>query len=425
MKAFKDMTEAELREVLKLEQEKYSSFVQEGISINMARGRPCSEQLDLSENIFNLTSDKVGYKSADGTDCRNYGALLGIDETRALFGEIMGLPAKNIIACGSSSLNLMFDYVSQCCIKGVNGSQPWCLDAKRKAIGIVPGYDRHFAVAEYLGFEILSVEMTPEGPDMAKIRELVKDPSVKCMFCVPKYSNPDGITYSQKTVEELASMETAAKDFRIIWDEAYIVHDLYDEADELANCFELAEKYGTQDRFVAFASTSKITFAGAGLSAIGASDANIADIQKRLTCQIISYDKLNQLKHSYYYKGLDDIKAQMKKHAAILRPKFETVLTTLEAELGGTGIAKWTNPRGGYFISFDVTTGSAKYAGKLCKEAGITMTGVGATYPYGKDPADSNIRIAPSLISCEELKKATEVLACAVKIAACKELLGE
>jgi len=425
MKKFSESTKEELQEILKLEQEKYESYLAQGISINMARGRPCTEQLNLSDELYNLTADKCGVKSADGLDCRNYGVLPGIEEIRSLFGEIMGLPSKNVIACGSSSLNLMFDYLAQCCLKGINGSEPWCLNPKRKIIGVVPGYDRHFAVSEYLGFEIISVNMTENGPDMDAIREIVKDPDVKAMFCVPKYSNPDGITYSPETVEALASMETAEKNFRIIWDEAYIVHDLYEEGDYLANCFELAAKYGNEDRFVAFASTSKITFAGAGLSAVGASDANIAEILERMTSQIISYDKINQLKHSFFYKSLDDIKAQMKKHAEILRPKFDMVLDTIEAELGGLGIAAWNKPRGGYFISFDVMTGSAKYVGQLCKECGITMTGVGATYPYGKDPNDRNIRIAPSCPTVAELETASKVLSCAVKIAACKELLGE
>lgn len=425
MKNFHEMTKDELREILKLEQEKYNAFLSQNISISMARGRPSTQQLNLSDDLYNLTSDKVGYTSADGTDCRNYGVLTGLDEIKALFGDIMGVPAKNVIACGASSLNLMFDYVAQACIKGVCGGSPWCLEPARKMIGIVPGYDRHFALAEYLGFQIVTVPMTPTGPDMDKVRELVKDPTVKSLICVPKYSNPDGVTFSAETVEALAAMQTAAPDFRIIWDEAYIVHDLYDEGDELANCFELAKKYGNEDRFIAVASTSKVTFAGAGLSAIAASDANIADIVKRLTCQIISYDKINQLKHSYFYKNADDIKAQMKKHAEILRPKFEKVFEVLDRELSGAGIAKWTKPRGGYFISFDVVTGSAKLAGRLCKDCGITMTGVGATYPYGIDPNDSNIRIAPSCPSLDELETASSVLCCAVKIAACKELLGE
>lgn len=405
-------------------EKEYEAFLRAGISINMARGRPSPEQLDLSDNLLNLTRADTGVLAEDGTDCRNYGGLCGLPTCRKLFGEIMGYPAENVIVAGSSSLNLMYDYVSQCCSHGVGGNEPWLFDPDRKFIAVVPGYDRHFAICAHFGLKMVSVPMTPAGPDMDLVEEIVKDPSVKGMFCVPKYSNPDGITYSRETVERLAAMKTAAKDFRVLWDEAYVVHDLYDEKDELANVFEAAKKYGTEDRFVAFASTSKITFAGSGLSAMAASDANFKEILARLSLQIINYDKLNQLRHAYYYKTMDDIRAQMKKHAALLRPKFDAVLNVLHKELDGLGIASFNSPKGGYFISLDVNVGSAKYVGQLCKNCGLVLTGVGATYPYGVDPNDANIRIAPSCPSAAELDTAAKILCAAVKIAACEELLG-
>lgn len=403
-------------------QKKYSEYVEKGYSINMARGKPAAKQLDLSDNLLYMSKDEISPFSENGLDCRNYGELYGIDECRRLFGEILGVDKNNVIACGSSSLNLMFDYIAQCCYAGVGGNAPWLFNENRKFIAVVPGYDRHFAIAEYFGLQMINVPMTESGPDMDMIEEIVKDPDVKGMFCVPKYSNPDGITYSGETVERLAALRPAAKDFRVIWDAAYIVHDFYDDGDELANIFEAAKKYGNEDNFVAFTSTSKITYAGAGVSVLAASDRNIKEISGRLTLQIISYDKINQLRHCRVYKSLDDVKAQMKKHADILRPKFRTVLEILDKELSGLGIAVWNEPRGGYFISLNVTGGSARYVGELCKNAGLILTGVGATYPYGKDPEDKNIRLAPSCPTVEELKIATEIICLAVKLAACKEL---
>ena len=422
MQLFTEMTKEELCAQAAKARDIYDAYLRQGISINMARGRPAAPQLDLSDPLLNLTKADTGFRAEDGTDVRNYGGLCGLPEARRLFGEIFGVPADNVIVCGSSSLNLMYDYISQCYSHGALGSAPWIRTEHPKFVAVVPGYDRHFAIAERFGLEMISVPMTPDGPDMDLLEEVVKDPSVKGMFCVPKYSNPDGITYSENTVRRLAAMQTGAADFRVIWDEAYVVHDLYEEGDELANVFEIAKEYGTEDRFVAFASTSKITFAGAGVAAIAASDANFSDIKARMTVQIISYDKLNQLRHCKLYPSLTEIRAQMKKHAAILRPKFEAVLNVLHAELDGCGIASFNSPRGGYFISLDVNVGSAKYVGELCKACGLTLTGVGATYPYGKDPADANIRIAPSCPSVEELDTAARILTAAVKLAACKEL---
>lgn len=402
---------------------KYNEYVEAGITLNMARGKPAPEQLKLSDNLLNLSLDETGCKSETGLDCRNYGELYGIKECRRLFAEIFGVDESNVIACGSSSLNLMFDYIAQCCYAGVGGNEPWIYNKNKKFIAVVPGYDRHFAIADYFGFELINVPMTKTGPDMDIIEELIKSPDVKGMFCVPKYSNPDGVTYSDDTVRRLAAMKPAAKDFRVIWDEAYIVHDLYEnDADTLLNIFDEAKKYGNEDNFIGFTSTSKITYAGAGVSAMCASDANFKEISGRLTLQIISYDKMNQLRHAHLYKTVDDVKQQMKKHADILRPKFETVLEILEGQLGELGVAVWSKPKGGYFISLDVLTGSAKYVGELCKHAGLTLTTVGATFPKGTDPEDKNIRLAPSFPSIEELKTATEIICLAVKLAACKEL---
>lgn len=424
-KLLKDYTTEQLCELERTVRKRYDEFVAAGISLNMARGKPASDQLDLSDDMFSLSLKEEGFLSSDNNDCRNYGLLYGIPECRKLFGEMLGVDAENVIACGSSSLNLMFDFIAQCCYSGIAGCEPWMFNKNRKFIAVVPGYDRHFAIAQYFGLEMINVPMTSKGPDMDMIEDIIKDPDVKGMFCVPKYSNPDGITYSDETVKRLAAMKPAAKDFRVIWDNAYAVHDFYDEGDKLLNIFDEAEKYGNQDNFVAFTSTSKITYAGAGVSAIGTSKNNFDEISKRLTLQIISYDKINQLRHCRVYKSMDDIKAQMKKHAAILRPKFSTVLEILDRELSGLGIALWNEPKGGYFISLDVVTGSAKYVGELCKNAGLTLTGVGATYPYGKDPEDKNIRLAPSCPSVEELKVASEIICLSVILAACKELKGE
>ena len=423
MKRLHDYTAAELARFEEAAKEEYKAYQAKGLSLNMARGKPSPEQLDLSDPLYDLTREQVGVKAEDGTDCRNYGLLCGLNETRRLFGEIIGAAPENVIVCGCSSLNIMFDYVSQGCTHGVGGGTPWLFEKDRKMLALVPGYDRHFSVAEYFGFQLVNVPMTPTGPDMDLLEELVKDPSVKGMFCVPKYSNPDGVTFSDETVRRLAAMKTGADDFRVIWDLAYVVHDLYGEAsDKLANVFDFARQYGTEDRFIAVASTSKITFAGAGVSAVAASERNIAEIKKRMTVQIIGHDKINQLKHAYFYHTLKDIKAQMGRHAAFLRPKFETVLRVLDEELSGLDIARWSKPKGGYFISLDVTTGSAKYVEELCRNCGVTLTPVGATFPYGKDPDDRNIRLAPSFPSVEEIELAAKIIAASVRLAACRAL---
>ena len=415
MNNYCEMTKEEKDDFRRRALEKYDEFKAMGLKINMARGKPSSAQLDISSDLFH-SLDETNCISADGTDCRNYGEMTGIDEAKALFADILEVDPKNVIVCGNASLTLMFDFLAQCMFD-YGDHIAWSRQEDAKFIAVVPGYDRHFAIASYFGLKLVNVPMTPTGPDMDLVEELIKDPSVKGMFCVPKYSNPDGYTYSDETVERLAAMEPAAKDFRVVWDNAYVVHDLYDEGDRLKEIFSAAKKYGHEDYFVEFASTSKITFSGAGISCIVASDHNIDLIRMRLQVQVISYDKLNMLRHTNVLKSAADVKERMKKHAAILRPKFEAVLAILEEELGGLGVAHWTKPRGGYFISFYLEKGSAKRVYELCSAAGMSITKVGATYPYGIDPDDSNIRIAPSYPSIDEIKTCARLLCAAVKVA--------
>ncbi len=392
------------------------------LKLDMSRGKPGADQLDLSMDMLKTVIGVCDCKAANGFDCRNYGVLDGLPECKALFAEILEVSPENVIIGGASSLNLMFDYISQCMTHGA-GAEPWMQQGKIKFICNVPGYDRHFTICEHFGIEMLNVEMTENGPDVEKIRALVKDQSVKGMFCVPKYSNPDGITYSDDTVRALAALQPAAKDFRVIWDNAYAVHDLTDKPDHLLNIFEACKAYGSADMFVEFTSTSKISFPGAGVSAIAASDSNIRAIKARLAMQTISYDKMNQLRHVKYFKDAEGIAAHMKKHAAIIAPKFRIVLEALDRELRENDLARWTEPKGGYFISLNTTHCSAKRVGELCRELGVVLTSVGATYPYGVDAADRNIRIAPTYPSTEELKKAVEVLCLCVKLATLEKLL--
>ena len=392
------------------------------LKLDMSRGKPGADQLDLSMDMLKTVIGVCDCKAENGFDCRNYGVLDGLPECKALFAEMLEVSPDNIIIGGASSLDLMFDYIAQCMTKGAGGA-PWMQQGKIKFICNVPGYDRHFTICEHFGIEMLNVEMTENGPDVEKIRELVKDESVKGMFCVPKYSNPDGITYSEDTVRALAALQPAAKDFRVIWDNAYVVHDLTDTPDRLLNIFEACKPFGTEDMFVEFTSTSKISFPGAGVSAIAASDNNIKAIKARLAMQTISYDKMNQLRHVKYFKNLDGITAHMKKHAAIIAPKFAIVLEALENELKENDLARWTKPNGGYFISLNTTGCSAKRVGELCKELGVVLTSVGATYPYGKDEQDRNIRIAPTYPSTDELKKAVEVLCLCIKLATLENLV--
>lgn len=419
---YSQMSKDELR-ARKAELDKeFAEIKKLNLKLDMSRGKPGADQLDLSMDMLKTVIGVCDCKAENGFDCRNYGVLDGLPECKALFAQMLEVSPDNIIIGGASSLNLMFDYIAQCMTKGAGGA-PWMQQGKIKFICNVPGYDRHFTICEHFGIEMLNVEMTENGPDVEKIRELVKDESVKGMFCVPKYSNPDGITYSDDTVRALAVLQPAAKDFRVIWDNAYVVHDLTDTPDRLLNIFEACKPFGTEDMFVEFTSTSKISFPGAGVSAIAASDNNIKAIKARLAMQTISYDKMNQLRHVKYFKNLDGITAHMKKHAAIIAPKFKIVLDALENELKENDLARWTKPNGGYFISLNTTGCSAKRVGELCKELGVVLTSVGATYPYGIDAQDRNIRIAPTYPSTDELKKAAEVLCLCIKLATLEKLV--
>lgn len=417
MSEYKMMSKQELlceQEALLKRFEEYKAM---GLKLDMSRGKPSKEQLDLSMDMLK----PIDY-TENGFDVRNYGILDGLQSCKELFAQLLDVDAKNVLVGPAASLNLMYDYICQCYCEGVLGSTPWSKLDSVKFLCPVPGYDRHFTILEHFGIEMINVPMTAEGPDMEVIEELIKDESVKGMFCVPKYSNPQGITFSDETVKRIARMKPAAKDFRIVWDNAYCVHDIKDEGDELLNIFKVDGV--NEDMIIEVCSTAKMTFPGAGISALVASDANMKQIKNRLNCQTISYDKMNQLRHVRFFKNLDGIKVHMKKHAAIMKPKFDMVIEHLENELGGLGIASWIDPKGGYFISLDVMDGCAKRVGELCKEAGVTLTTVGATYPYFNDPKDSNIRIAPSLPPVAELDTATRILCVSVKLAAIEKLLG-
>ena len=418
MKTYAEMSREELLSEKASLEERYNEFKARGLKLDMSRGKPCKEQLDLSVAL----NDVKDYVS-DGVDVRNYGMLDGIPSCKKLFADLMGVKPENVIVGPTSSLNLMFDYVSQCYTHGA-GSTPWCKLDKVKFLCPVPGYDRHFTILEHFGIEMINVDMKQDGPDMDAIEELVKDPSVKGMFCVPKYSNPQGITFSDDVVRRIAALKPAAEDFRIVWDNAYCVHDLVEDGDKLLNIFDVLPEYGNDDMVVEVCSTSKITFPGAGISAIIASDNNIKMIKSRLSAQVISYDKMNQHRHVVFFDDANGVLNHMKKHAAILKPKFDIVIKTLNEELAGKGIASWFAPKGGYFISLDVMEGCAKRVGELCKEAGVTLTSVGATYPYGKDPNNKNIRIAPSFPPVDELSLAAELLCICTRLAAAEKLLG-
>lgn len=394
---------------------KYEEYKAMNLSLNMARGKPGKEQLDISNDILDpaLLGD---FTSADGTEVRNYGVLDGIAECKKLYAEILGVPEKNIIVFGNASLTIMYDYIAQCMIFGA-GDKPWACQQGIKFLCPVPGYDRHFAILEHFGIEMINIPMDAEGPDMDKVDELIRDEKVKGLICVPMYANPNGISYSERVIERFASLRPAAKDFRVIWDNAYCVHHLSDDCDKFYNIFEYASKYSNEDLFIEVASTSKISFPGAGISVMAASDNNIASVKKRMTVQTIGYDKINQLRHAAYFKDYEGIKAHMAKHAEIIRPKFDAVLEALEKNFAGRDGYSWTVPKGGYFISLDVVPGCAKRTVELCKEAGVTLTGAGATFPYHKDPEDRNIRIAPTFPSLDELKLASEILCLCAQIA--------
>ena len=429
MKPYIEWTKEELvAEKARLEQE-FAEVKAKGLNLNISRGKPAAAQLDLTEGMLTVLSKNEDTFAEDGTDCRNYGVLTGIPEARKLIGDICEVPAENVIVYGNASLTIMFDTVARSMTHGVMGNTPWCKLDKVKFLCPVPGYDRHFKVTEFFGIEMINVPMTPQGPDMDMVEQLVsEDPAIKGIWCVPKYSNPQGYTYSEETVKRFARLKPAAPDFRIYWDNAYSVHHLYDEEEKQDFLLEILEecaKAGNPDIVYKFTSTSKISFPGSGIAAVAASKANLDDFRKYMTVQTIGHDKLNQLRHVRFFKNLDGVHAHMSKHAAILRPKFEMVESTLEKELGGLGIGSWTTPKGGYFISFESMDGCAKAIVAKAKEAGVVMTGAGATYPYGKDPKDSNIRIAPSFPPIDELAKAAEVFVVCVKLASVEKLLAE
>lgn len=403
----------------------YEDVKGKGLKLNMARGKPGKEQLDLSLGLLDVLNSKSDFVGADGMDCRNYGVLEGIDECRKLFGDILGVDSEYVMVGGSSSLNMMFDTISCLMTKPVvEGCKPWYEVKNRKFLCPVPGYDRHFGITEYYGFEMIPVPMTENGPDMDVVEKLVEgDDSIKGIWCVPKYSNPQGITYSDETVKRFAALKPAAKDFRIMWDNAYCIHDINDTPDELLNIFDECKKNGTEDMPILFCSTSKITFPGAGVAAMAASNNNMKVFKERYNYEVISYDKLNMLRHVRYFKDFDGIMEHMQKHKAVLKPKFDIVLNTLAENLEPVGIGEWTNPNGGYFVSIDVLSGTAKRVVQLCKDAGVVMTGAGATYPYGNDPDDKNIRIAPTFPPNDELKTAMDVFCICTKLAACEKLL--
>ena len=393
----------------------------------MSRVKPSIDQLDLSMGMLDVLTSDMDLTCEDGTDCRNYGVLDGISEAKELLADMMEVAPDHIIIYGNSSLNVMYDTVSRSMTHGVMGNTPWCKLDKVKFLCPVPGYDRHFAITEYFGIEMINVPMTPTGPDMDMVEKLVaSDDSIKGIWCVPKYSNPQGISYSDQTVRRFARLKPAAPDFRIYWDNAYTIHHLYDmDQDHLIEILAECKRAGNPDMVYKFASTSKISFPGSGIAAIAASQNNLVDIKKQLRIQTIGHDKVNQLRHVRFFGDIHGMVEHMKKHADILRPKFEAVLETLDRELEGLGIGTWTTPKGGYFIAFDSLDGCAKAIVAKCKKAGLVMTGAGATYPYGKDPHDSNIRIAPSYPPLNDLKQAMELFALCVKLVSVEKLLSE
>jgi len=425
MKPYAEMTREELLALRKELKAQYREMQSKDLRLDMSRGKPSVEQLDLSMGMMDVLSSDDDLTCEDGTDCRNYGGLTGIDEAKELLGDMMEVNPNNIIIYGNSSLNVMYDTVSRSMTHGVMGNTPWCKLDKVKFLCPVPGYDRHFAITEYFGIDMINVPMSEDGPDMDMVEELVaSDDTIKGIWCVPKYSNPQGYSYSDETVRRFARLKPAAPDFRIYWDNAYGVHHLYDhDQDHLIEILAECKRAGNPDLVYKFASTSKISFPGSGITAIAASHNNLEDIERQLKNQTIGHDKVNQLRHVRFFGDIHGIVEHMKKHADILRPKFETVLEVLERELGGLEIGSWIAPRGGYFISFDALDGCAKAIVAKAKEAGVVMTGAGATFPYGKDPHDSNIRIAPSYPTPEELAVAAEVFVLSVKLASVDKIL--
>lgn len=421
---YNSLSYAELEKELNQVKERYNDFKSRSMALDMSRGKPGPEQLDISSALFDA-ADNHEFMNESGVDCRNYGGLDGLPELKQIFSEILGVDKSQVIVGGNSSLNMMFDTIAQAMTHGL-GAEPWCKQGKIKFLCPAPGYDRHFAICEHFGIELITVANTPNGPDMDIVEELIKDPLVKGIWCVPKYSNPEGITYSDDTVRRMAALKPAAIDFRVFWDNAYAIHGLYsDNDDTLLNIHDECVKYGNPNLVIQFTSTSKITFPGAGVAAQAAGPEDIKRIKARMAFQTIGPDKLNQLRHAKVFKSLNDITEHMKKHADVLRPKFEIVLDCFEKEFGGLDIANWTKPKGGYFISLNLPEGCAKRTHALCKEAGLVLTGAGATFPYGNDPKDSNLRIAPSYPDNDEIALAAELLAISVKIAVIEKVMAK
>lgn len=404
--------------------QKYSDAKAKGLSLDMSRGKPSATQLNVSLGLLDAINSSSELVAEDGTDCRNYGVLDGIPEAKKLMADMMGTTPEHIIIYGNASLNIMYDQVSRAYAHGIMGNTPWCKQDKIKFLCPVPGYDRHFKITESFGIEMINIPMSESGPDMDLIENYVNnDETVKGIWCVPKYSNPQGFTYSDDTVRRFANLKPAAKDFRIFWDNAYVIHHLYDDRqDEILDIISECEKAGNPDMVYEFASTSKVSFPGSGIAALATSKDNLADIKKHMTVQTIGHDKLNQLRHVRYFKNINGLKEHMKKHADQMRPKFEAVLAVLDKELGGLGIGSWYAPHGGYFISFDSMDGCAKEIVAKCKEAGVKLTNAGATFPYGKDPKDSNIRIAPSFPTPEEMAQAADLFVLCVKLVSVEKL---
>ena len=418
------MSKEELLSEKNVLEAKYSEYKGEGLCLNMARGKPSAEQLAVSKPMLDVVNSDTEC-TVDGIDCLNYGVLDGIPSVKKMFADILDVTPDEVFVGGNSSLNLMFDTISCFMTTGISGCEPWIKQGGVKFLCPVPGYDRHFGITEYYGIEMINVPMTSEGPDMDMVEKLVsEDEKIKGIWCVPKYSNPTGVTFSDETVRRFARLKPAAPDFRIMWDNAYAIHDVTDNGDKLLSLMDECKKNGNEDLPIMFASTSKITFPGAGVAVFACSENNMKVLKKRYNFQTIGFDKINMLRHALYLKDSNGLIEYMKKHKAMLAPKFECVLSYLDSEGKDTGTAKWETPNGGYFVSVDVMDGTAKEVVRLCSEAGVVLTGAGATYPYGKDPKDSNIRIAPSFPSVEELEKAMQIFCVCVKLAAVNKLIA-
>lgn len=427
MKTYQELSKGELLTLREQLNAAYEDAREKGLNLDMSRGKPAASQLEMGMEIMDVLNSESDMKTEAGMDTRNYGVLDGIPEAKKLMADIMGVKAENVIVCGNASLTIMYDTVSRSMTHGVLGSIPWCKLEQVKFLCPAPGYDRHFAITEHFGIEMITIPMTSKGPDMDMVERLVaEDESIKGIWCVPKYSNPQGYSYSDETVRRFAALKPAAKDFRIFWDNAYAVHHLYeDRQDEILEILSECAKAGNPDMVYEFCSTSKVSFAGAGIAAVASSKANLDAVRQSMTIQTIGYDKVNQLRHVRYFKDIEGIKVHMKKHADLMRPKFEAVLGVLDKELTGLGIGAWTKPNGGYFISFDAMDGCAKAIVAKCKEAGVVLTGAGATFPYKKDPKDSNIRIAPSFPTPEDMAKATDLFVLCVKLVSVEKLLEQ